>query len=100
MSDNARSFRTAQMHRKLKKEYREALARARSKAILMAEKLLDIGLDKNGAINGDTIDAMKEVLRDARENLAKKDDKKRRIPTGVGIPKDTLEDAIKTLEED
>lgn len=82
---------------KLKAAYRCELIQARLNAIKLANKLLERGIE--GAISGDTVDAMREILKDAREVFGTVK-KGRKLATGTGIPSEYSKLADEILGND
>lgn len=84
---------------KYQSDYRFALREARVKAVMLAKKLVEMGLEDNGPINKDILDAMREILKDSREVLGKPIYKRKKV-MGAGIPDDELKEALDELEGD
>lgn len=86
-------------HMAYRKEYRLLLAEGRNESLKLALKLLKMGNDEGGAIGRDTMTALSEVLKDAREVLTKPARVVKK-QNGSGIPHEEVEEALKALEED
>lgn len=96
LAENAAHMRK---HQQYKKEYRLLLAEGRNECLKLALKLLKEGNLEGGDIGRDTMTALAEVLKDAREVLTKPARLVKKLD-GANVPSEDVEEAMKTLEED